>query len=240
MLDFLLAIENLPFTIALAVMLGLGLLEGVTTVLGMGASSFLDTFLPDVDIDADLDFNQFDLTAGDGDLDLGDVASHGPIAKIMGWMHIGRVPVLILLALFLLTFGMAGLFVQSFAEALTGMLLPAILATVPALIVAVFVVHYTGGLLARIIPRDESDAVSEDSFVGRVAQITLGTARRGMPAQAKLRDQHGRTHYVMVEPDTDDAVFEQGTHVLLVKRENARFLAIANPNDALVDQEATP
>ncbi|MFA9480374.1 YqiJ family protein [Phycisphaerales bacterium AB-hyl4] len=239
MFEFLLATENLPFTIALGVMVLLGLLEGVTTVLGMGASSFLDAVLPDVDIDADLDINTFDLTTADGDLDLGDVASHGPVAKLMGWMHIGRVPVLILLALFLFAFGMAGLFVQMFAEGLTGMLLPAVLAVVPAFIAAMFVVHYTGMLLAKIIPKDETSAVGVDSFVGRVAQITLGTARRGSPAQAKLRDQHGQTHYVMVEPDSDDAVFDQGIHVLLVKRDGPRFLAIENPSNALVDQETT-
>ncbi|MEL6964311.1 MAG: OB-fold-containig protein, partial [Pseudomonadota bacterium] len=73
------------------------------------------------------------------------------------------------------------------------------------------------------------------SFVGRVATITLGSARLGQPAQAKLQDQHGQTHYVMVEPDRQDITFEQGSRVLLVARARGVFRAIKNKNNALID-----
>ena len=92
-----------------------------------------------------------------------------------------------------------------------------------------------GGILGRIIPKDETESVSEESFVGRVAVITLGQAAPGKPAQARLSDQHGQAHYVMLEPDTDNAVFEQGTQVLIVSHEGAVFKAIENPSAALTD-----
>ena len=41
-MDFLLAAENTPFTIAIAVMLGIALMEGVATLLGFGVSSYLE------------------------------------------------------------------------------------------------------------------------------------------------------------------------------------------------------
>ena len=230
MLDFLLAYQNLPFTIALGLMIGLLVLELVTLMMGAGASDLLDSALPEIDAD-------IDLSGPAGEFDLGDAASYGPVTKLLGWMHIGRVPMLILLGLFLFAFGMLGLIVQAAASTMLNALLPGWLASIPAFLGAVIVVHHTGRHIARIMPKEESTAVSVDSFIGRIAQITIGTARRGAPAQARLRDKHGQTHYVMVEPDTEDAAFAQGDHGLLVKRQNGLFLAIANPSDVLVDQD---
>ena len=68
-------------------------------------------------------------------------------------------------------------------------------------------------------------------------KIVLGTARRNEPAQARLRDEHGKTHYVMVEPEFDGDELPSGTPVLLVKVDGSRFRAIAAPSEALVDTE---
>ena len=69
------------------------------------------------------------------------------------------------------------------------------------------------------------------TFIGKVATITRGVARVGIPAEAKLRDTHGQMHYVLVEPDNPDASFEQGHEVLLTSQTSAiRFKAIANTN----------
>ncbi|MEZ5581571.1 MAG: DUF1449 family protein [Candidatus Competibacteraceae bacterium] len=46
-----------------------------------------------------------------------------------------------------------------------------------------------------------------NQFIGRVAVITLGTAGYDSPAQAKLRDQHGQTHYIMTAPDQPKNAF---------------------------------
>lgn len=91
-----------------------------------------------------------------------------------------------------------------------------------------------GALIAHIIPRDETSAVSEQSLVGRVAVISGGTARRGLAAQARVRDAHGRTHYVMVEPDVDDQTFGEGTPVLVVRKAGPFYRCIANPHPDLI------
>jgi len=232
MFDFLFAAQNVPFMIALGVMLAIGLLEGITAVLGMGASSFLDSLLPETEVDVDVDLGA-DLDAAD--LDLGNVASHGPFTKLLGWLRIGRVPVLILLVVYLFGFGFTGLVLQSFLLATFGGMLPAWVAVWPAFVAGLLIVHFTGGVLAKIIPKDETEVVSERKFIGRVACITLGRAWQGHPAQARLKDSYGRTHYVMVEPDQPGITFEQDTHVLLVTREGPVFRAIENPSQALVD-----
>jgi hypothetical protein len=78
------------------------------------------------------------------------------------------------------------------------------------------------------MPGDETEAVSEESFIGRIAVVTLGEARAGKPAQGKLSDQHGQTHYVMLEPAASGEVFETGASVLLIGQEGAVFQGIRN------------
>ena len=108
----------------------------------------------------------------------------------------------------------------------------------PAFVLAMPVVRGVGGLFARLVPRDETTAVSEDSLVGRVAVITVGVASGNAPAEGRVRDEHGQTHYVMVEPDIAGESFPAGTEVLLVKRAGAKFFGIRNPSAALSDRGA--
>ena len=72
---------------------------------------------------------------------------------------------------------------------------------------------------------------------GKIAIVTRGHARRGLPAEAKLQDEHRLTHYVMIEPDREDEVLTQGTEVLIVRQIGSRFRAIANTNPSLSRQE---
>ena len=220
MLDFILSSQNMPFAIALTLMLAIAMMEGVATLIGAGLSDLLDSLLPDVDFDVDLD---------------SDMQAPGPLTKLLSWLRVGQVPVLMLVIVFLTAFGLIGLFCQSMSLRILGHLQPAILVSVPALFVAFPVVSVCGGILGRVIPQDESESVSEDSFVGRVAVTTLGRAERGKPAQARLSDQHGQAHYIMVEPDGDHTRFEQGTTILIVSHEGAVFKAIENPSAALTD-----
>ena len=221
MMQLITASENLPFTVALAVMFGIALLEGITTVFGAGFSAVLDTLIPDMNVDFDLDGSEIR-------------APHG-VTRLLGWLRVGQVPILMLLVIFLTSFGLLGLVLQSVTHKLVGFYVPGWLASIPALVLATPMVRVCGGLLERFMPKDETEAVSEESFVGRVALITLGTAEKGSPAQARLKDKFGQAHYVMVEPETDKEVFEQGQQVLLIKKESAKFLAIKNTKDILID-----
>ena len=83
----------------------------------------------------------------------------------------------------------------------------------------------------------EADAWMQvtETLVGRVAVIVTGEAKSGSAAQARVRDEHGQTHYIMVEPDTESDVFAQGASVLLVRRAGATFFAIHNMSASLRD-----
>ncbi|MCA3176687.1 MAG: YqiJ family protein [Burkholderiales bacterium] len=199
--------ETWPFGSALLLLLALLILEGAGLLFSSSPSSLIDGLLPDL-----------------------PEGLEGPL----GWLHLGKVPFLILLGIFLATFSMSGYAVQAFCQALLGYLFPAWIAVIPAILVGVASVSGLGGLLARVMPSDESTAISEMSLVGRAGIIVQGVARAGVAAQLKLRDIHGRTHYVLVEPDLSDEIFEEGAAVLLVKKKGARYTGIRNPHPELI------
>jgi len=208
-MELLTSPANLPFSVALAVVSLLGVLEVVSLALG-GAFSILGSAgfdTPEVELDTDVD--------GDG-----------IFGQLMQWLHAGQIPASVLAILFLLSFGIAGLLLQSVLKVLTGAMLPALIAIIPAFIIALPATRVTGAVLKPLMPRDETDAVSRDSLLGSSAQITTGRARRGAPAEARLRDSHGHNYYVMVEPDHDEEVFTAGTRVVLVKRHDAIYRVI--------------
>jgi membrane protein implicated in regulation of membrane protease activity len=188
-LEIIAAPANLPFSVALLVMLMIGAVEA----LGLGASAV------HLDLHADLD--------GGGDL--------------LGWLGIGRVPLLMLLVVFLALFGLAGLAIQQFAGPL-----PLWIAVPAAAAAAVPLTGLGARGLARIMPHDETTAVSLDSLVGRRGTITIGTARRGSPAQARVSDIHGQAHYVMVEPYDDSHSIGEGETVRLDRRDGNIFIAV--------------
>lgn len=221
MVELFLAPENRVFAVALALMIGIGLLEGVTTVVGFGFSQLLDGLLPDFDVDVDLDAD-------------GELVTPSVMSRALGWVRVRGVPMLVVLVTFLTFFSLSGFLVQSTVKHTLTFYLPWYLAIWPALIVTVPCVRGFSAVLAKFVVRDETSAVSQNTFVGKVAVVTLGTARKGMPAEAKLTDQYGQVHYVRVEPD-DEQELPQGTAVLLVNLRGGVFGAIANPNEKLTD-----
>lgn len=226
MTAFILDSQNLPFVIALTIMLMIALLEGIMTAVGFGMSNMIDSFLPDVDLDADLDV---DLDADlDADLDHPAITHAGVLTKTLGWLRIGQVPFLVILIVFLTLFGLGGLFVQYAVSSVTGSLLPALIASAVTLAICLPPLRFLTGIVAKIMPKDQTEVVSEKSFIGKIAVVTLGVAVKHRPAQAKLKDRFGTTHYIMIEPDEDDERFVQGDQVLIVRQAGSGYAAIRN------------
>jgi len=203
-MELLLAPESWPFTFAVMLVLLVGLVESLSLALGASLSGVLDNVLPQ-DID-------------------------GLADSWLGWLHVGKVPVLVLLILLLTAFSLFGLGLNALVFGLTGSYPPIILSSAFALFGALPVAHGLGGVIGRLIPKDETSAVSLDSLVGHVAVVVNGTARKAYPAQAKVRTEQGQTFYVHVEPTDDGTQFVVGDSVLLIQQvSGARFLGIANP-----------
>lgn len=239
MIDVLAAPGSLPFTVSLLVMMGLLLVELLALLGGFGVNELFDSLidanvdLPDssVDIDAEISSGIESTAPAEGGSMLG---------RVLAWLYVGRVPLLMVLILFLTIFGLAGLFAQTLIHHLVGTTLPAAIAAPVVFVLTLPLVRGGAAMLARLMPKDESSAVDPAGFVGRTAVITGGVARTGLPAQARLSDRFGTTHYVMVEPEDQGDALESGSTVLLIRRINGRFTAIANPNQDLVDPPAGP
>lgn len=199
--------QTLPFGVALLIMIGLGVIEGVGIFIAMSPSQLFD--------------HHFELSHPDVD---------GPL----GWLHVGRVPILVLLILFLLGFAISGYVIQILSLGLFGAYISSFIAAIPAVFIGVSTVRGLGGLLAQIIPKDETSAVSEQTLIGRAGVVATGTARQGMAAQVKVRDEHGYYHYLMVEPDEAGVEFEEGSEVLIVKKQGAIYRGIRNPHPGLI------
>jgi hypothetical protein len=219
MFTFILDSYNLPFTIALLTMMGIALLEGITTLLGFGLSSLLGHFLPDLDAQPDLDADH-----PEADTSLG---------HLLGWINVGRVPLMVLLVIFLTVFALLGYTLQAISLGIAGQMLPALLVALLSLLLSLPFVRLFGKFLGKLMPNDETEAISEETFIGRVATITLGTATKGRPARAKFQDNYGTTHLVMVEPESTEEVFNQGDKVILLERLGGKFLAVRNINPLL-------
>ncbi|MEE4453297.1 YqiJ family protein [Novosphingobium resinovorum] len=193
--------ESLPFSVALALMLMLALLQ----VVGAG-----------------------DLIGGDTDFDIDAHGGHVSLdAGLLSFVGLGRVPFLMWLMLLLIVFGLTGLLGQELLIALTGHPLTAWIMGPLAALVSLPLTGAVARPLGRIMPRDETTAIDVMLLVGREAEIVIGTATQGSPARGRVVDHHGHPHHVMVEPDNEGQRFVQGEKVLLVRREGELFKAIA-------------
>lgn len=200
-----------PFALAAGLLIALAATEALALLIGASASHWFDGALAD---------------AGQPD---------GPVSAALGWLHFGKVPILAILVIFLTAFAVVGFGAQFVAKAAIGHFMPLLLAVAVALLAAISAVRILGAALGKVIPSDETSAVPDASLVGRVGTITIGTARAGMPAEARIRDEHGTTHYIMVEPEMPDETFESGARVLLVRHlSGRRFHAIHNPKPELL------
>ena len=134
--------QTLPFGVAVALIVAIALLEGLGMLVALSPSNVIDDLLPHAVPESGLD-------------------------RVLGWLHLGRVPALVLLLLFLLGYALFGYALQKVAFTLLGGFLPAWAAGLLALPPGLATVRGLGSLVAHIIPRDETSAVSEQSLVGR-------------------------------------------------------------------------
>lgn len=234
MFDFLLEGAFAPFTFALALLFGLLALElialavGGSLLAGEGEVDLDVADLPDLDvaefdldIDADIDLGDFELAEVEADVP--DGASVGPF----GWLGIGKMPFMIWLVVLLAGFGLSGMGLQLTLRDLLGFDLPSWMAAIPASAFGLWFARGFGSVFARLLPKTETEATSERMLARRRGVITQGTASRGRPAEVRVMDRFGNTHYLRAEPLQDKDALDQGTEVLVLRdRRQDRFVLV--------------
>ncbi|MBN3857252.1 YqiJ family protein [Paraburkholderia sp. Ac-20340] len=206
-----------PFIVAIGIMLVIAVLESVTLLFGFSVTAHAGNLIA----------HQFDIdhAASGGEA--------GLAGQFLGWLHVGRVPFLVLLVLFLTGFAVAGLLLQSVLHGLFHFMLPPAFAACLALPLALVFVRKTGKPIGRIVPQEETSALSEIDFIGRAVRIVTGEATQGNPAEGRFVDEFGQAHYVRVEPDEAGLVFVRGQTVLITTRvSGSLYRAIKRPDPA--------
>lgn len=208
MIEFMLADFNLLFSCAIFFVFILLLIEGLGLIIGFSLMNALDQ-LTGFDLDADID-----LTAGG-------------LTSLLGWLCLNRLPMLIWLVLFLSSFGIFGYSINYFSPLIFETSLASYLVVSSALIITVYFIKLVAAPLTEILPKNESSAISNHSFVGKLAKITQGKASFQNPTEAVLQDEYHQKHYLLVAPQSKDEIFIEGTEVVLVEKNENYWLGIA-------------
>lgn len=217
-----------PFVFFGALVVGLLLLEiffmfvGVDTRLGGDGDTDFDLDVDadvdlEVELDVDTDFDAGELEVAGSESDLAPDVPGGGFIDLIG---VKKLPMTIWLALFSAFFAGAGMAGQTMVSLIFSTLLPAGIAAAMVLPVALLLTGLFAEAVSNWIPREETSAISERSYGRRRGVITVGTARRGNPAQVRVVDGHGNLHYLMAEPVSDDDEIEQGIDVFIIRKRN--------------------
>lgn len=205
--------SNLVFSVSLSLMLLLGILECLLLIIGSSSQGFLDQFVPDQLVEVQ-----------HPEMELG--GDQSAFVQLLDWLYLGRIPMLVWLIIFLTIYALSGFILQSIFYSFSAHYFPLWIAAPACLILCMPLVRISSAGIAKILPKDETTAIHSDELIGRTAIIVLGEARLNYPAQARVRDQFGQSHYILVEPETD-IIFTQGQEVLISERTSMGFRAQA-------------
>jgi hypothetical protein len=214
MSDVLLAPEVRPFAVAAAIMVALGGIEALTMLVGFSIGELLGK---DFGVDTD---------------------HHDALSGLFLWINAGRLPLLILIILALGLFSITGFLLHGIAHGI-GVTLPAWIAAPVAATSSIPLIRIFSRGIARIIPRDESYAVSEADFVGHVGEVSIGPLDQGLPGRVRLKDVFGNWHTVAARASRDSSALPVGASVLLVDRDTKSFIAISAPADLIAQQQSS-
>jgi len=197
--DFLVAGPNTSFLVAGCVVAAVLILEIVLLIVGHS------TMMMNADVDMTLDLD------GNGIPDY--LEGHGHLGD---WFNPGHIPVTMFLVLFCGLLALLGYSGQWIYLGQAGQLAPALLAVPITLVPTLAFSRWFSVGLARIIPQDETNAISVESLAGDVGVLTTGPVQgRDDFGMARFADKYGVDHALVVG-SVDDTIIETGSSVVLV------------------------
>lgn len=191
MTDFLFADGNIAFTVAIMLVAAIAMIEIVMLLIGFSVGDMLEAAIPDLDGFAE-----------------------GPLS----YLGFGKLPVGILLILYLTAFSLLGFTLQGAISTVGLPLLPGWAAGGLSFILATPVVSIVAPIFGKAIPQDETYVASRDDLIGSIGKIGTGTASADLPAQCKVPDGYGGHLYVNAVPLKGEDPINSGTEVIIVSR----------------------
>lgn len=207
-IDFIFAAENAPFTIAATVMLMIGGLELLSLLVGHSLSGMVDHFMPDAlsgDLSVDLDLH----TDIHTDIDLNvHPDAHMPFAvEFLNWFYIGKMPFLMVLVIFMMSFSTTGYLMNEIMFSITEHRLSTGLGSLIAFLLCLFPMHFLSAIIYTIMPKDESEAISVDDLIDRTGEILYG----------KLPQKAGESVEIKIEVPIDHNTGKTQNHFIVAQ-----------------------
>ncbi len=191
--------QMLPYSVSFLVFMIFASLELLSFLLGWGIFDFLDDF--------------FD--AGHADMESDATTTLG---GFFSYLNPHKVPLSMVILSFFFLFGLTGNLLQT----LIGVYPLSV--TIPVVLpITLVALRHTTSQIGKVIPRETTEVVSSDSFIGKEAVILDPVATRGNPARAKLRDVYGSMHYIRVEPHSEEDTFKEGDKVIVLEKDKSIF-----------------
>ncbi|WP_167856138.1 OB-fold-containig protein [Natronospirillum operosum] len=185
----------LPFMAAGLAVLVLTAVELSALLFGLALSDALDNMLPRVDIES------------------------GEAPGIFSWLGFGKAPFLVVLVVILATFSVSGIVIQHTVLGLLGFTLWPLLAVVLALLITMPSASFLAGVLARVIPSEETSGIHRNELVGCHGHIAQGVATHDRLAEAQIAGPRGLRHWIMVRAERGEQL-SPGTPVRIIARED--------------------
>ena len=216
-MDFLKEINlwyNLIFTVPILLVILYLILQAFGLALDLGGDVDTDAGDVDVDVDADMDAD-IDVDADvDGDAGADDLPAFG---RALGFINVGKVPLTIVIATFLMFWGITGFTVNRIIRRSLGSF-PSVFimaSCASALVVGIIATKFLSGIIARIFPMVETYSSSNESLLGQVAQVVSGrvTSKFG---RAKIKDQYGNELTIFCKTPDGKEALKRGDEVVLV------------------------
>jgi len=207
--------NNTYFATLLVVVLCISLLEGIMSIIGFGLSNLIDTIFPNIDLD----------------IDSIDNSSTNSFTELFGWVNKGKTPVVMFIIIALLTISLTGLFIQHTMLLITGSQLPSIIIIPLGTFLGFILTRYVSDFIGKIMPKEETEAVSRDSFIGNIGIVVSNSIHKNLPGEIKVQDIYEKTHYFNAFTNGEN-ILSKNEKVLLVGLNDSRtkFEIIKDPN----------
>ena len=199
------------------ILLGIGILLFLLVIVSGGGDDDVDLDA-DADVDADIDT--------DGDFSTG---------QILGWLGLGKAPLVLLLAIDLSTWGITGWFLNVIIASVLGYIPLQLLGLGGVILIASLSFSlFLGSLIARPLGKifaSFGEDTSSDRLigcVGTVASKKLPYLTEGKIGQVDVRDTAGNLVSLSVSlPSWAEKIPQRGEKVLIIEQGDFCYLAIA-------------
>lgn len=200
--DFV-AAGTAPFWIAFAIVAGLLAVELASLLVGASASGLIEDGLG------------FD---GDG------------IGAWLSWLNAGGVPILVLFCVWLGSFAIAGFALQEASGAIGGPL-PTLVAAALSAAAAIPATRLASRAIGRLIPHEETSAVTPEELVGLLGTVSIGPLDQGVPGRVRVLDAHGNYHELRAR--SGEGTIPERAKILVVdlNKADGTYTAIPEPDE---------